>query len=503
MTKPLVERGPVSRPTLVVLLPCILGACSFDASKLRASSTTRDVGAAISLPDSSSDVGDLPRTPADATPERSVRNDDVIQSDSSDTDVPIWIEAGRVVEPEDAATESILVEDAAGDKPMDDVAIARADAAVPDAGLPDAGDANDEGGGNAPAQDGGAGGKDSEMDGSPGLDSASSRIDGASFDIGSLIETGFPYMPTNFDPTDLGPGQAAASVQLNCGVSTFDSSTGVFTNWCGQPRPPVVYRSQVEGPDVAILSLSDLSLIAGSSLRLTGAYPVVLAIFGDATIAGTIDASAGDTMPGAGGNLMCAASQGADGNGSTARFSGASGGGGGGFGTAGGNSGIADTDGGGGVNAAASGGKTRGNKSLSPLMGGCAGGRAGGCSVDGGAGGGAVQISAAGRIAGTGTIRTNGGNGDLPCGASDEGGGTGGGSGGGILLEASSVSLTGATLETNGGTGGPDGAFFHCGGNMGGAGSTDLSKPGTDGINCVAGSPGGGGGYGRISITTR
>jgi hypothetical protein len=65
------------------------------------------------------------------------------------------------------------------------------------------------------------------------------------------------------------------------------------------------------------------------------------------------------------------------------------------------------------------------------------------------------------------------------------------------------VSLTGATLETNGGTGGPDGAFFHCGGNMGGAGSTDLSKPGTDGINCVAGSPGGGGGYGRISITTR
>jgi hypothetical protein len=311
----------------------------------------------------------------------------------------------------------------------------------------------------------------------------------------------FGYSPTNFDPAGL--GSEAVSITLDCGTSTFDSSTGAFGNWCGQKPPVLVTVAQPGGPKIVVLPLRDFSVAASATLQVTGTSPVVLAVFGDATIAGTIDASASGTVPGSGGNWSCGTSQGSDGNGSSARFSGASGGGGGGFGTAGGASGTADTDNSDGVNAAAAGGVARGTGTLSPLLGGCAGGRAGGCSNDGGAGGGAIQISAAGTLTVTGAVRANGGDGSLPCGASDEGGGTGGGSGGGILLEATTVTHAGAVIEAKGGAGGPDGSFFHCGGTAGGAGSTSASSNGTKGVDCVAGSPGGGGGYGRISIANR
>jgi hypothetical protein len=114
-----------------------------------------------------------------------------------------------------------------------------------------------------------------------------------------------------------------------------------------------------------------------------------------------------------------------------------------------------------------------------------------------------VQLSAAGDLTVTGTIRANGGDGDLPCGANDEGGGTGGGSGGGILLEGASLTRQRAILQVNGGNGGPDGDYFHCGGNTGAQGSTSASNPGDDGRDCSGGSPGGGGGYGRVEAFDR
>jgi len=365
--------------------------------------------------------------------------------------------------------------------------------------IDEASDVTDNGAPDAAPENGrgtdGSGGTDADV---PAPEAAAPKSDAAS-DGGSSHVPSFAYAPTNFDPSILDPAHAGSTVRLDCGVSTFDSSTGAFDNWCG-PTPAFVKQSQAGGPDVVILALPSFTVGAGSTLRLTGAYPAVLAVFGDATIAGTIDASANGTTPGAGGNLECGASQGADGNGSPTRYSGASGGGGGAFSTIGGNSGIADTDNSDGVNPAASGGKVRGNAALSPLMGGCAGGRAGGCPTNGGAGGGAVQISAAGALTVTGIILANGADGSLPCGPSDEGGGTGGGSGGGVLLEATNVSRSGATLTVSGGSGGPDGAFFHCGDTVGGMGSTDPAKPGADGVSCVAGSSGGGGGYGRVSV---
>jgi hypothetical protein len=319
----------------------------------------------------------------------------------------------------------------------------------------------------------------------------------------------FPFTPNNFDPTDYQPSVSSSStVSLGCGPSTFDSETLAFGNWCGQFQPTPVILQQSGGPAVIVLPVTSLALAGGSSLRLTGSRPVLFAVFGNANIAGTIDASASGTTPGAGGNLSCGTSQGGNGSGNTARNDGASGGGGGGFGTPGGSGGRADTDmccaGAGVTQPGGVAGVTRGTSGQSPLLGGCAGGMAGGCGTAGGAGGGAVQISAAGTLTVTGTVRSNGAAGALPCGEDDEGGGTGGGSGGGILLEGATLAMSGATLQANGGAGGPGGGYFQCGSKSTGAtGATSASDEGHDAPSCVGGSPGGGGGYDRIQTLDR
>jgi hypothetical protein len=315
----------------------------------------------------------------------------------------------------------------------------------------------------------------------------------------------FPFEPTNFDPAIHEPAVSMQSnVTLDCGTSTFDSSTLAFGSWCKQFQPTPVIAPQQEGPEIVILPVASLTIASGSTLRLTGSRPILFAVFGDALVAGTIDASATGTTPGAGGNWSCGASQGADGTGGTDRLVGASGGGGGGFATAGGKSGTADTDGK--QKPGAIGGVVRGTSSLSPLIGGCAGGKAGECATPGGAGGGAIQISVASVLTITGAVRATGGAGTTPCGADDEGGGTGGGSGGAILLEGSSVLTTGATLEVSGGDGGSNGSYvgiFDCDELPGGAGATSNSSPGGNGGDCQGGSPGGGGGYGRLLTLNR
>ena len=58
--------------------------------------------------------------------------------------------------------------------------------------------------------------------------------------------------------------------------------------------------------------------------------------------------------------------------------------------------------------------------------------------------------------------------------------------------------------EANGGNGGPDGSSFHCGpNNTGASGSTSPSNAGRDAQDCIGGTPGGGGGYGRIKTLDR
>lgn len=357
----------------------------------------------------------------------------------------------------------------------------------------------------------GCGQPDTDSDG----DGAADCVDGCVLDPTHTDEC-LGFTPSNFDPSGVN-WSAQPNSRLNCGTTTIDStdpdgagpSVATITNWCGTAPTPFV-QIQNGGPEIIVVPLTGLTIDSGNTLRLVGPRPVAFAVDGKVTIDGTIDASASDTTPGAGGNYSCEPSQGGDGTGEVTSWRGASGGGGGGFGTAGGMGGDANTDriSANNVRPGGAAGVTRGSAALIPLLGGCSGGRGGNCSSAGGAGGGAVQISASGLLEVNGTIRANGGNGATPCGPTSEGGGTGGGSGGAILLEAATVDTAGSTIETKGGRGGRNGSFCgvyaaYCGIAAGGAGSSNASTAGSNGQDSKGGGPGGGGGFGRIHIATR
>jgi hypothetical protein len=291
----------------------------------------------------------------------------------------------------------------------------------------------------------------------------------------------FGYVPGTFNPNaaEINPSATDPTTTLDCGVSTFDSNSLAFGNWCGRKLPTPDPQAQTNGPEVVVLPLRGLNIPSGSTLRITGTRPVVLAVFGDASIAGTIDASANGTTAGPGSNYTCGNSTGRNGGGGYTN----GGGGGGGYATAGANGGSAGIASGGGA------GTARAN-TIPPLYGGCPGGNGGGCNSSGGGGGGAIQISAAGNLTVNGTIVASGGQGQS-CGG-------GGGSGGSILLEGNAVSLpSGSTLRAAGGRGGDAGS------NAGGAGSNGTSQPGPGAagsfvINDNGAGGGGSGGRGRI-----
>jgi len=182
--------------------------------------------------------------------------------------------------------------------------------------------------------------------GNGGAQGSGGAMGSGGVDDGGAPSGAFGYMPTNFDPAGLDGGVSAGSATvLDCGVSTFDSETLTFGNWCGQNQPAPAVRTQPSGPDVVVIPFQAFTVAKGATLKLTGTRPVILAVFGDAIVEGTVDASASGSTPGAGGNQSCGTSQGGNGSGDPSRNDGASGGGGGGFGTAGGDGGLANTDG--------------------------------------------------------------------------------------------------------------------------------------------------------------
>jgi hypothetical protein len=291
---------------------------------------------------------------------------------------------------------------------------------------------------------------------------------------------GFNYMPSNFDATTIN-FNAAPTPTLNCGTTTVDTTGAVtISNWCGTVPTPVI-RTQSGGPEVVILPVNNLTINSANTLRVIGTRPLILAVRGNATINGTINARGIGATPGAGGNVSCGGGNGgngvADGNGDD----GDGGGGGGAFGAVGASGGSGHGGGSGG-----GAGAVEGNATLVPLRGGCRGGT-GGSGGAGGAGGGALQISASGSITITsGAVVSASGGGGLAGNADEEGGG-GGGSGGAILLQAVTVLVnSGAWVTTNGG-----------GGASGNSTVSSNGAPGTDGYpNQTARAPGGPGNNG-------
>jgi hypothetical protein len=283
----------------------------------------------------------------------------------------------------------------------------------------------------------------------------------------------FDYTPSNFDPTTLDFDGAPPPTNLDCQatitINTSANSDAVkenqvtFTNWCGTvPRPLV--RTQPNGPEVVIIPLQGLTLAATRTLRLIGSRPVIFAVRGDVSVAGTVNARGLASQTGAGGNTSCgSAGRGGDGGntGSNDGDSGGGGGGGGGFAGGGANGGTGDVVFSSNARGPAGAAAPAAAGSLVPLRGGCNGGKGGngnGTGPSGGGGGGAVQIAASGTLslAGSAIISASGGGGTAAT--HQEDGGAGGGSGGGVLLEAGVITIADNAWITANGGGGSSGA---------------------------------------------
>ncbi len=336
----------------------------------------------------------------------------------------------------------------------------------------------------------------------------------------------FGYTPSNLTMQQLAALGPVGPVALTCaGTVTYDGTAWTGT-MCSQTLPTAKTVTQSGGPSIDVLAFQGLTIGAGVTLNLTGSNAVLIVVFGDVTVSGTIHAdgatgtsnSASAGASGPGGNYSCGSDTGGAGMNASGTCSSPfssdpcrnSGGGGGGASTKGGagNQGIGGTGG--------AAGNSRANASLVPLYGGCPGGSSAGyaCTTSGGGGGGAVQISALGTltISAGGAITASGGAGGTSgcsavfgggAGSPYPGGGGGGGAGGAVLLEAQTVTSSG-TVSVNGANGGDAQAG---GGHA--PGSTASANPGGAGnlSNTVAGyaaggGGGGGGGYGYTKTSS-
>jgi hypothetical protein len=349
--------------------------------------------------------------------------------------------------------------------------------------------------------------------GALGSDGSGGMTDGSAACAGD----GFGYTISNVAPCDIPAAPMMAPLIVN---STIDTTAGTVTVGTSvQPLPASALVPQLVGNQmVRVVSVPGFRVPPGITVNVVGQYGLVLVVRGDVVIDGTVTASADHTTPAAGSRIAaaCGASAGAAG---TTAVSGAgntsSGSGGGGHGGSGATGGAATGVLGNPI-PGGTGGITDTNPMLRPLRGGCPGGvRAGGVPA---AGGGAIQISASGRIDINGTIAAAGGGAvtldpAVPAPA--------GGAGGGILLEAGTIALTANAAVTANGGAGADGAdkVSACSGEnghlrndtpaAGGScnGSTDITggAGGTrtalaHGGDTGARGTGGGGGVGRIAI---
>lgn len=313
------------------------------------------------------------------------------------------------------------------------------------------------------------------------VDSQCDLPDGSS--AGRCRSTGecsrFPYAPSNFNP-DAIPAASITELSTSCPV-TFDSTTLAWSpeNCVGRKPEPIVLNS---GGGMVLLPISNMNL--NGDLRFVGNRPVILAVYGSATLNSSILANGLATVPGAGGGVEseCELRRGRGGV-----FSNSVGGGGGGAG-----GGTAGAEGGRGTQSGATRGDggSAGGGVFVPLVGGCSGGGGGGDAEGGrgGGGGGSVQISVAGTLTVNQVVSVSGGGGE--GGKSTSGGRTGGagggGSGGQILLEAGQLNLANSTkLTANGGAGGEGSGYRSsnniANGNAGDNGSTWQSSQASGG----------------------
>jgi hypothetical protein len=323
----------------------------------------------------------------------------------------------------------------------------------------------------------------------------------------------FPYVPLNFDPSVFA-SNATANENIDCDM--VFNTTNLTWEGCNDPAW-VGMVTLADGSEAAIAVLNSLNIQSGFDIDVEGDRAGIIAVYGDATIAGSIMATPANGNNGPGEQPTACTNSGDGQNGGD--FDGSGGGGGGGaFGTAAGNGGNGRTGAAGGM-----GGASNGDNTFSPLRRGCEGGSGGRNGGSEGEAGGAVQLSVSGTLTMTsGRISASGDGGR--GGDASEGGG-GGGSGGMVLIEANTIALTGGWITANGGSGGEGGSSSNSGadgrdgrttsdsqvstdddrtsggnGGDGAAGSGGATSGSNGGGSDVAGGGGGGGGVGRIGV---
>jgi hypothetical protein len=346
--------------------------------------------------------------------------------------------------------------------------------------------------------------------------------------------------PSNFSASSFFD-TVSGKVTLSGTSAAINTETGLVKSGSQQIRPAgspgktingVHWQvvSQPSGPSIGVFGVEELNIPKGAVVTVTGKHALAIYSTGDVTISGTLAAPAKGLDPGPGGyaggltngadGAPCSGGEGL-GGGNSGSYS--NGGGGGGHKAEGGTGGKHDSST---ATKVGAGGGTVGSAVLTPLRGGCGGGAGGGPDTYiqtgdggyGGGGGGAIQIVANGTLTVTGVVTAPGAGGE---GAHYGSGGGGGGAGGAVLLEAVTISVTGAgILAVNGGGGGagttgpsvadaPDGqdgtsttsrAGGGAGGDAGGDGGRGGARyveTGEDGGDQTDGG-GGGGAAGRV-----
>ena len=336
--------------------------------------------------------------------------------------------------------------------------------------------------------------------GNPPADGAGADASGDAFmpnpDAGFLM--GLPL--SNLSPQSIDAGVP--------GVADGGPADVHITQNCGNmclPAPVTVTQIDPSGTPADLYVLQSLTIDPSATLTLSGPRAIIIAASGAVAVHGLLSVAASAQTAGPGGYSPGAnPGPGVGANGNSTAYAGYASGGGSFCGVGGKGASLQPPD--------SPGGKTYGNQTLTPLLGGSAGGWP--CGTDGAAGGGAIQVA-------SGPSITIGAQGAISAGGGGGGScnGSGGGSGGAILLEAPTVTLFGA-LAANGGSGAVNNGASYTGSNAtpndqpapghpgsGGDGSAGKVINGADGLTFTpeSGPPfygAGGGGAGYIRINT-
>lgn len=324
----------------------------------------------------------------------------------------------------------------------------------------------------------------------PDLDATSAAGDGPA---PTDAEADRPDAGTVFVPSHIQPVYSLAASDVTIAIDTEVDTTARTIKPAGGAA--TVSADLTLSPEGAtVWSVGALTIDASMKLIVRGSRPLVIVATRAVTLNGAIDGAAGAVAGPGGASPAMGAGKGADG---MKNNNDAAGGGGAGYASIGATGGL--------KNAALGGlGGAVTNASSTVLAGGSGGGHGGGFANNacndatrgrGGPGGGAIQISALGKISvsSTGGIYVGGGGGSGGC--KDSGGndaytgGGGGGAGGTVVLESvAGVELAALSLIAAGGGGGGEGG-------EGGKNGTD-GQPGPYGIIAATGGNGGNGGDG-------